>query len=62
MRNDEGRTPLHLAAASSNVVALEFMAMHVHGPDLNAVDSRRQTPLHIAASMVSVLALLCLRV
>ncbi len=47
-RNAEGRTAMHLAAASGCVEALLCLA--AHGAHVDAVDARAFTPLHVASA------------
>ncbi|MBN2446205.1 MAG: ankyrin repeat domain-containing protein, partial [Phycisphaerae bacterium] len=44
----DGRTPLHVAAASGREKIVELLL--VNGADVNAIDAEGKTPLHLAAS------------
>ena len=48
-RNDQLRTPLHLAASSSNVVVLK--ALLVAGSDVDSIEVTGKTALHLAADL-----------
>ena len=51
-RDDDGRTPLHLAAAVPGRVTV-INELLSHGADVNAPDDFHQTPLHLAAALKS---------
>jgi len=47
LKNADGQTPLHLAAASGKVAAVEYLIEH--DANVNATNRLFQTPLHMAA-------------
>lgn len=44
----DGKTPLHLAARSGDIPAIEFLVSH--RADINVCNDRKGTPLHVAAA------------
>jgi ankyrin repeat protein len=46
IKNDEGTTPLHTAAAINNEAVLKYLIDH--GADVNSADDNGYTPLHMA--------------